>query len=67
MLVLTKKGRFTALYNYFFPLPPPEGLGAGLFPRPPPEGLVVVLGPFGGLVVDFAIFLILVHKNSILQ
>jgi len=40
-------------FSYF-----PFGLGAGgLLPRPPPEGFPVVLGPFGGLVVVFAIAL----------
>ena len=41
--------------NYF-----PFGFGGGgvgeLFPLPGPEGFPVVLGPFGGLVVPFAIF-----------
>lgn len=33
------------------------GPAGGLFPLPPPDGFPVVLGPKGGLVVDFAIVL----------
>lgn len=32
----------------------------GLFPLPPPDGFPVVLGPKGGLVVVFAIVLLLI-------
>jgi hypothetical protein len=42
------KGDQSHPLNYFL------GLG-GLLPLPPPDGFPVVLGPLGGLRVDFAI------------
>lgn len=43
-----KKGDRSHPFTYFL------GPG-GLFPLPPPDGFPVVLGPLGGLCVDFAI------------